>query len=91
MLEVGCGLALASLVCHRRGIDVTASDCHPLASRFLLDNLRLNGLPSLPGELCCYDDFMAAVERRTDWHNRGMRNELHALRTRLETALTSGA
>jgi len=47
MLEVGCGLALASLVCHRRGIDVTASDCHPLASRFLLDNLRLNGLPSL--------------------------------------------
>jgi len=44
ILEVGCGLALASLVGHRRGADVTASDCHPLAERFLLANLRLNGL-----------------------------------------------
>ena len=44
ILEVGCGLALASLVGHRRGADVTASDCHPLASAFLTENLRLNGL-----------------------------------------------
>ncbi len=48
ILEVGCGLALASLVCHRRGADVTASDCHPLAATFLLENLRLNGLSPLP-------------------------------------------
>lgn len=44
ILELGCGLALASLVGHRRGADVTASDCHPLAAGFLLENLRLNGL-----------------------------------------------
>lgn len=44
ILEVGCGLALASLVGHRRGADVTASDCHPLAAGFLLENLRLNAL-----------------------------------------------
>ena len=44
ILEVGCGLALASLVGHRRGADVTASDCHPLAASFLLENLRLNAL-----------------------------------------------
>ena len=44
ILEVGCGLALASLVCHRRGADVTASDCHPLASSFLRRNARLNDL-----------------------------------------------
>ena len=44
VLEVGCGLALASLVSHRRGVDVTASDCHPLAADFLVENLRLNGL-----------------------------------------------
>jgi len=44
ILEIGCGLALASLVCHRRGALVTASDCHPLAGAFLLENLRLNGL-----------------------------------------------
>lgn len=44
ILEIGCGLALASLVGHRRGADVTASDCHPLAAAFLQHNLRLNGL-----------------------------------------------
>jgi predicted nicotinamide N-methyase len=44
ILEVGCGLALASLVGHRRGADVTASDRHPLAERFLEENLRLNDL-----------------------------------------------
>ena len=44
VLELGCGLALASLVAHRRGIDVTASDWHPLAPIFLAENLRLNHL-----------------------------------------------
>ena len=48
ILEIGCGLAVASLVCHRRGADVTASDRHPLAEGFLAENLRLNNLPPLP-------------------------------------------
>ena len=47
ILEVGCGLALASLVIHRRGGDITASDCHPLCELFLQENLRLNLLPAL--------------------------------------------
>jgi len=47
VLELGCGLALASLVAHRRGVDITASDCHPLAAAFLRENLRLNGLPAM--------------------------------------------
>jgi len=47
ILEVGCGLALASLVVHRRHGDITASDCHPLAEAFLVANLRLNALPEL--------------------------------------------
>jgi predicted nicotinamide N-methyase len=47
ILEIGCGLALASLVGHRRGADVTASDCHPLAARFLARNLALNALPPM--------------------------------------------
>ena len=48
ILEVGCGLALASIVGHRRGADVTASDCHPLAASFLRQNLRLNELAPMP-------------------------------------------
>lgn len=47
ILEIGCGLGLASLVGHRRGADVTASDCHPLAATFLVENLRLNGLTTM--------------------------------------------
>lgn len=48
ILEVGCGLALASLVMHRRGEDVTASDRHPLTSRFLSFNTTLNAMLPLP-------------------------------------------
>jgi predicted nicotinamide N-methyase len=47
ILELGCGLGLASLIAHRRGADVTASDCHPCTEEFLLENLRLNALPPM--------------------------------------------
>lgn len=47
ILEIGCGLALASLVIHRRLGDITASDCHPLTADFLADNVLRNGLPHL--------------------------------------------
>ncbi len=50
VLELGCGLALASLVVHRREGNVTASDCHPLTEIFLKANLHLNALPPLPYE-----------------------------------------
>lgn len=72
VLEIGCGLALASLVCHRRGIDVTASDCHPLAEAFLAENLRLNDLPPLPyahgqwGALTLAAQALPAVQGRFD-------------------------
>lgn len=44
ILEVGAGLALASLVVHRRGGDITVSDYHPMIPGFLDENLRLNDL-----------------------------------------------
>jgi predicted nicotinamide N-methyase len=47
ILELGCGLGLASLAAHRRGADITASDRHPLAEQFLLANLQANRLPPL--------------------------------------------
>ena len=50
ILELGCGLALPSMVSHRRGADITASDCHPLAEGFLQANLGLNQL--LPLKYC---------------------------------------
>ncbi|KAF0811535.1 hypothetical protein IGB42_03992 [Andreprevotia sp. IGB-42] len=47
VLEIGCGLALASMVVHRRDGDITASDCHPLTDLFLQANLQLNALSAL--------------------------------------------
>jgi predicted nicotinamide N-methyase len=47
ILEIGCGLGLASLVMQRRGADITASDLHPLAAGFMAENLALNRLAAL--------------------------------------------
>lgn len=47
VLEIGCGIGLASLVLQRRGAQVVASDMHPLAESFLAYNAALNGLPAL--------------------------------------------
>jgi len=47
ILEIGCGLALASLVGHRRGARITASDRHPLARKFLEKNAQMNSLSPL--------------------------------------------
>ena len=51
ILEVGCGLGLPSMVIHARGGNVTASDVHPLAGEFLVDNVRRNNLPSMPFQI----------------------------------------
>ncbi|MGX5732143.1 class I SAM-dependent methyltransferase [Pseudoxanthomonas beigongshangi] len=47
ILEIGCGIGLASLVLQKRGADVIASDMHPLAEVFLAYNAALNDLPAL--------------------------------------------
>lgn len=47
VLELGCGIGLASLVLQRRGVDVVASDAHPLADAFLAYNAALNALPAV--------------------------------------------
>lgn len=65
ILELGCGLGLASLVCHRMGADITASDCHPLAGDFLKENLRLNDLPPMKyraGQWGALESIAAAAE-----------------------------
>jgi hypothetical protein len=77
-----------------RAIDICCADeIHQCGSSIAIverlgaEYLVMNGLAASVAELNCYDDLLAALERRHDWHTRAMRNELHALKTRLETAL----
>lgn len=44
ILEIGCGLALPSIVLKNLGGDITACDYHPLTQQFLIKNTRLNSL-----------------------------------------------
>lgn len=65
ILEIGAGLALASLVAHRRQGDVTVSDCHPLSADFLRQNLLLNALSPLkhaPGNWSAHNPELAQFE-----------------------------
>ena len=44
ILEIGSGIGLSSIVLHKIGFDVTASDYHPLAKEFLDANVLANNL-----------------------------------------------
>jgi len=57
ILEVGCGLALPSLVLKQRGADITASDHHPEAEEFLRFNAEANGIPAVPFKLGGWKDL----------------------------------
>ncbi len=48
ILEVGCGIGLASLVLNQRQADITATDYHPEAEGFLIENTRLNEGRAIP-------------------------------------------
>ncbi|MCG8685220.1 MAG: histidine kinase [Desulfobacterales bacterium] len=48
VLEVGCGIALASLVLNQRSADITATDHHPETERFLNYNTGLNKGRTIP-------------------------------------------
>jgi predicted nicotinamide N-methyase len=82
ILEIGCGLGLASLVGHRRGADVTASDNHPLAGPFLLENIRLNGLAPLKYR---HGHWSASPAQRQDATDAG----LNVLRGRFDLIIGS--
>lgn len=48
ILEVGCGIALSSHVLNERDADITATDYHPEAGKFLQKNSQLNEADDIP-------------------------------------------
>lgn len=56
VLEVGCGIALASLVLNHRMADITATDYHPEVEAFLLENIKLNQGKKIPYIRTGWDD-----------------------------------
>jgi predicted nicotinamide N-methyase len=48
ILELGCGIGLASLVIRKRHGNITASDCHPRAETFFKKNILMNHLDPIP-------------------------------------------
>ncbi|MGO1297035.1 MAG: class I SAM-dependent methyltransferase [Vibrio sp.] len=50
ILEVGCGMALSSLMLNKRHSDITATDYHPESGHFLQRNRMLNEEDDIPYE-----------------------------------------
>jgi len=48
ILEVGCGMALASIVLNHRDMDITATDYHPEVEKYLNINTSLNDDSKIP-------------------------------------------
>lgn len=48
VLEIGCGMALASHTLNVMAVDVTAMDIHPITQELLDDNTTLNQQPIIP-------------------------------------------
>jgi predicted nicotinamide N-methyase len=63
ILEIGCGIGLASLVLHRRGADITSTDLHPLTEDFMQQNLALNDMAPLPFYFGSWEETDLALER----------------------------
>ncbi len=61
VLEVGCGIGLASIVLSLRDVDITATDHHPEVEGYLEHNVALNGGPAIPFVRTGWDDESSAL------------------------------
>jgi predicted nicotinamide N-methyase len=59
ILEVGCGIGLASLLLNQRLADITATDHHPAAEQFLQQNVTLNNGRAIPFVRTGWDDAVS--------------------------------
>lgn len=50
ILEIGCGMALSSLLLNEKSANITATDYHPEVEHFLEENVKLNNSKSIPFE-----------------------------------------
>ncbi|MBK8816904.1 MAG: methyltransferase domain-containing protein [Methylococcaceae bacterium] len=57
ILEVGCGMALSSLLLNQQCANITATDYHPEAHKFLQRNVLLNGGRSIAFEQVDWADM----------------------------------
>ena len=56
ILEIGCGIGLSSLLLKKQQADITATDHHPEANRFLNRNTKLNNTQEIPFERADWAD-----------------------------------
>lgn len=61
ILEVGCGIGLSSLVLNHRQADITATDYHPEAERFLAINVALNQGREIPFMRTSWEDADSGI------------------------------
>ena len=61
ILELGCGIGLSSLLLKKQEADITATDYHPEANRFLNRNTKLNNTQEIPFERVDWDDETSAL------------------------------
>lgn len=58
ILEIGCGIGLASLVLNHRGANITATDYHPEVKGFLDKNTQLNEDPDISFVRTAWEDLL---------------------------------
>tara|TARA_R110002110_G_scaffold415561_2_gene650925 strand:- start:142145 stop:142819 length:675 start_codon:yes stop_codon:yes gene_type:complete len=63
ILEIGCGIGLASLVLNEREADITATDYHPEAGDFLSENVALNSGRKIPFVRTGWADIASSLGR----------------------------
>ena len=63
ILEIGCGIALSSLILNHRHADITATDYHPEAGNFLQENTELNNDDDIPFIRTGWGDEESALGR----------------------------
>jgi|TARA_B110000238_G_C16081208_1_gene419526 predicted nicotinamide N-methyase len=57
ILEIGCGIGLVSLLLNNKLADISATDIHPEAADFLIENTQLNHGKIIPFERANWDSI----------------------------------